>query len=173
MSQDGEDLEWAMFSLEALFEFHSFRIAPEEKSRCFGEGPFEVSVSDFLARRSIPFPGGLPGAFDESGVGSEFLDPGKAANVVDLIEDRESENGADPMDGSKEMEGLGIVITRISQDVAFEIPNHKIERIDEIEIGGDAHTNIGVRELVQDALAMDFVGDLLPELGEIVLAVGV
>jgi hypothetical protein len=173
MSQDGEDLEWAMLSLEALFEFHSFRIPPKEKRGRFGEGQFEVGVSDFLARRTVSLPGRLPDAFDEPGVRSEFLDPGKAANVVDLIKDRESENGADAMDGSKEMEGLGIVISRILKDVAFEIPDHKVEGINEIEIGGDAHANIGICELVQDALAMDFVGDLFPEFGEIVLAVGV
>ena len=77
------------------------------------------------------------------------------------------------MNGSKQMEGIGIVLTRVSKDVAFEIPDRAIEVIDEFEIGRDTHANIGIFELFGDTLAMNFIGDLLAELGEVVLAVGV
>jgi len=65
------------------------------------------------------------------------------------------------------------VLSGVTQDVTFEVAVEAAVVIDEIEIGLDASTNDGIGELFCDTLAMDFVGDLFAELGEVTLAVGV
>jgi hypothetical protein len=173
MGEDGEGLGFTVFLLEPLFEFHAFGIPPKEEDSGFGEGPLEVGVTDLFARGSIAFPGGFFGALAEPGIGGEVLDPGETVDVVDLVEDDEREDGPDAVDGPQEIEGVGIVVPGISEDVAFEIAREAIEMVDELEIDLDASSNVGVNELTGDTLSMDLVGDLFTELGKVALAIGI
>ena len=121
----------------------------------------------------MTLPGGLFGALDEPGIRGEVLNAGEAIDVVDFVEDDEGEDGPDAVDGPQEIEGVGIVVSGISEDVAFEVAREPIEMVDEIEIGLDASSNVGVNELTGDTFPVDLVGDLFTELGEIALAIGV
>jgi len=71
------------------------------------------------------------------------------------------------------MNGIGVVLSGVTQDVTFKIPFEAVVVIDEIEIGLDASTNDRVGKLLCDTLSMDLVGDLFAELGKVALAVGV
>jgi len=92
---------------------------------------------------------------------------------VDLVEDDEREDGSDAVDGTQEIEGVGIVVSGVSEDEAFEVARQPVEMVDELEIGLDAPSNVGVNELTGNAFPVDLVGDLFTELGEIALAIGV
>jgi hypothetical protein len=77
------------------------------------------------------------------------------------------------VDGPQEIKNVGIVVSGISEDIAFEVARQPIEMVNEIEIGLDASSNVGIGELASNAFPMDLVGDLFTELGEIALAIGV
>jgi hypothetical protein len=173
MSEDGEGFGFTVFLLDAPFELHSFGVPSEEEDGGFGEGPLEVGIADFLSRRAVTFAGGFFGALDEPGVGGEVLNPGESLDVLNLVENDEGEDGTDAVDGSQEIKGVGVVPPGDAEDVAFEVPYHTVEVIDEIEIGLDASSNARVGELLSDALAMDLVGNLSAELGKVALAVRV
>jgi len=59
------------------------------------------------------------------------------------------------------------------QDVAFHVSDEDVEVVDQFEVDLDSHSHGGVRELLDEALAVDLVGDLSAELGQVPLAVGV
>jgi len=99
VSENGEGLGFAVLFLESLFVFHPLGVAPEEEDGGFGEGPLEVSVTDFLSGVAVTFPGGLPGTLDETAVGGEVLDSWEAAYVVDFVKDDQREDVADAVDG--------------------------------------------------------------------------
>lgn len=129
--------------------------------------------SDFLAGAAVPLAGRLPGALDQAGVGSEILNSGKTVNVVDLVEDREGKDFPDAVHGSQEMEGGGIVQSGRAEDIVFQGAEETIVMADEIEIEFDAAPDAGIDELLSYSLTVDFVGDVLAELGKIALAVSV
>jgi hypothetical protein len=54
-------------------------------------------------------------------VGGELLHALEAADVVDLVEDREREHLAHARDRAQELEGLGVVLLRLAHQVALEI----------------------------------------------------
>ncbi len=75
-------------------------VGPEKEGGRFGEGPLQVDVADLAAGGAKALAGGLLGALDQTGIGSEVLHPGEAVDVVDLIEDHQREGRTDPMDGA-------------------------------------------------------------------------
>ena len=69
-----------------------------------------MGVADLLAAVALPFSSGLFGALDEPGIGSEVLDPGEPVDIVDFIEDDQSEDRPDAMDGSEEKQRIGVMM---------------------------------------------------------------
>ena len=157
MGEDGEGLGFTVFLLESFFELQPLGVSPEKEDGSFGEGPLEVGVADLLPGSAVAFAGGFLGALDEASVGDEVLDAWEAADVVDFVKDDQGEDGTDAVDGFQEMEGVGIVFSGVTKDVAFEIPLQSVEVIDKIEIGLDAPSNDGIVELFCDSLAVDLV----------------
>ena len=49
VGEDREGLGFAVFTGKSLEIFFRWLIALEEKDRCLGEGPFEMSVTDLFA----------------------------------------------------------------------------------------------------------------------------
>jgi len=95
MSKDGEGFCLAVFPFEFCLVFHSIRVSPEEQYGSLGEGPFQMSITDLLARGAYNFACRFLCTFYEPAVGYEVLDSGETMNIVDFIEDNEAEDSAD------------------------------------------------------------------------------
>jgi len=92
---------------------------------------------------------------------------------VDLVEEDEAEDLPHPRDASEQVPAVDIVAFSLFLDIAFEAAEQAIVEVEEIEIDLDAFAYGGIGEVIGDSLPVRLEGDLFPELGEVVLAVGV
>jgi len=113
--QDAERLALAMLGADALEQTLASRVLLEEADCDLAEGPLEMGVADLVSRRSEHLAGRGLLALHQPGIGEEVLDPGKALDVVELVEERESEDGADTGDRLEELERVGILDSRLPQ----------------------------------------------------------
>ena len=90
VGKDREGLGFAVLMGESLEIFFPRLVALEEKNRCLGEGPLEMSVTDLFTAGPVFFAVGLFNAFDQAAVGDEILDRGEALDRFDFVEDDES-----------------------------------------------------------------------------------
>lgn len=72
--------------------------AQEEWGR-FRKGPFEVGVANLVPRRAQTFPSGCFRTLDESTLGREILHPGEAVELVNFVEQDETQDLANARDG--------------------------------------------------------------------------
>ena len=117
MGEDAKGLGLAVFAAEPLDDLASLGALAEKRHGGFGEGPLQVDVADLGAPETVGLAGGFPGALDQAAVGGELLHAVEASDVVDLVEDRESEDLADAGDGAEPMEGVGVVLLGGAGDV--------------------------------------------------------
>lgn len=70
------------------------------------------------------------------------------------------------------MEGVGIVLIRLADEVELEVGETRVVAFEQSEIDGDALLHHAVFEVIGDALAVARVGDALAERREVVLVAG-
>jgi len=109
VGQHGQGLSFPVFAFELGKEFFAFRISSEEEAGGFGEGPFEMGVSDLFPGGSVFFPCGFLDGLDQSAIGGELLDASKSGDIVDLIEDDEGQDFPDTRNGPQTIVGIDIV----------------------------------------------------------------
>lgn len=119
--ENAERLCLTVFSLEPLLVLHPRRIILEKKYGCFRERPLEVHVADLAAGAAISLSRGLTGTGHQPGVRSEVLNPRKAIDVANLIENHQGDDLAHSMDTLQEIQSLGIVIPGGPQYVSLQI----------------------------------------------------
>ena len=112
MGQDRQGLALPVFVLEARQIFVAPRIVAEKQASRFGKSPLEIGVADLRAGRAIPLPGGFLGACDQAAIGHEILDPGEAGDVMDLLQQHETQDLANPRDGLEHVQGVGVMLLR-------------------------------------------------------------
>jgi hypothetical protein len=96
MGQDGQGFPLPMFFHQAGEAFLTRRVVAEKQDGGFGEGPFEVGIANLLAGGAVALAGGFLGTLDEPAVGDELLDPWEAVDIVDLLQQHERQDLADP-----------------------------------------------------------------------------
>ena len=84
-----------MFVLQAGEVFLRRCTVSKEQHGGFRKGPFEMGIADFGAGGAVTFPSGLLASFDQATIRDKILDPGEALNVMDFVEQHETENLAD------------------------------------------------------------------------------
>ena len=92
---------------------------------------------------------------------------------MDLVEGDEAEDLSHPRDTSEQVPGVDVVCFDLLDDVEFEVCKELVVEVKELETDLDAFAYGGIGEVIGDSLPVCLVGDLLLELGEIVLAIGV
>ena len=105
VGEDREGLGFTMFTGEPFEKAFAWVIALEEKHCGLGEGPLEMRITDLLAIRAAFFPVGFFDTLDQTAVGDEVLDLGKALDGFDLVEDDQSEDSTHTGNGLKQ--GVG------------------------------------------------------------------
>ena len=87
-----------MFVLQARHILLAGGIVPEKQHGGFGEGPFAIGITNFRAGGAVAFPRRFLGAFDQAAIGHKILNPGKAPNIMDLIQEDQRQDFANAGD---------------------------------------------------------------------------
>ena len=119
-----------------------------------------MDVSDFPSTGPEPLTGRFLGALDEPGVRGEVLDCGEPADVVNLVEDGEGEDLADAGNTPEQMEAVGIVLLRGSDEIELEVVDDLVVVGDELEVDGDASARGGIIKMLGQTDAIGLVDDL-------------
>ena len=71
------------------------------------------------------------------------------------------------------MKRLGVVLFGMAEDFQFNLAQNIVVRADELQVHRHAGADAGIGESFGDTLTIGFIGDLLSNVGKIVLTVGV
>ncbi len=91
---------------------------------------------------------------DQTAVGDEILDRGKALDGFDLVEDDQGQDSADPGNGLKQGIGSEIVFFGRSDDIMFQLGQEAIIGFDHHQVGGNALLDRGVIKPLDDAFSV-------------------
>jgi hypothetical protein len=98
----GEDRERFGFAV-FVFKFSKIRFPrlalAEEEHDGFGKGPAEMDVANLFAGRAQSFAVGFFGTLDQATIRDEILHARKARDILNLIQNHQCQNLADPGDG--------------------------------------------------------------------------
>ena len=92
------------------------------------------------------------------------MDPGKALDVLHLIQQSPAQDCADPGHGLEHVQGLGIVRFRCCEDVSRHITEALVIVPDQGEVSFQTFLHGRIRKPLGDARAVGFVGELFPAL---------
>jgi len=116
VNQDAERFAFAMLLRESGEPLLSLRVVSEKQDSGFGEGPLEVDVADLLAAGTVFLTSRFLGAFDQTAIRSKVLHSLEPRDVVDFIEDGQSQHLPDAGDRAQTVEHVGIVLPGLSYD---------------------------------------------------------
>ena len=112
-------------------------------------------------------------ALHQPRVGDEVTDPWEAVDVVDLVEDHKGEDFPDTGDGTKQVNGYGIMIRNLCIDLSFDGEDLCVKGVHECAVHLDGGTDHRVGESVFDTGAIGATVYALFERGQVVLSIGV
>jgi len=170
MGEDRQGLGFAVFMGESLEIFFCGLVALEEKHRCLGEGPLEMSVADLFTTGAVFFAVGFFDALDQTAVGDEILDLGEALDGFDLVEDDQAEDSADTRNGLKQGIGSQIVFFSTGNDVTFELGQDVVIGFNHLQVDSHALLDGRVVEPFYDAFTVFGFGNASQGIRKVVLA---
>src|SRR6266851_4603239 len=129
--------------------------------------------ADLLARSPEPFAARLLGALHQTTRGDEILYARKAGDILNLIQNDQRENLPDPWHRLEASKGLHVVGFGTARNVEFDFPQELVIVIDEGDIDFNGLPYAGIGEVLFHSLAIRLVRQLLPNLGQIVLTIGI
>jgi hypothetical protein len=172
MGKHRQRLALPMFFLQAGQRLLAGRSVAEEEDRRFGQGPLQIRMADLRASGAIPLPRRFLGAFDQAAIGHHILDPRETGDIMALVEQDQTQKLANAGDGLEPVQGLGVVLLRCPHDGQCEIAESLVIEVKQGQVDFHAFGHRGIGKPLGDAGAVGFVGDLLPNLGQVVLPVG-
>jgi hypothetical protein len=131
-----------------------------------------MGVADLRPRVPIVLAIGLFRAFHQPTVRHEVLHPREAVDVMDLVEEHQRQDLADPRHRAQPIEGVYIVHLGGFAQVQLELTEESIVLVDQGQVRLDALTDLGVAKPLGQPPAVAVVRDLA-EGGQEVLTGGV
>jgi hypothetical protein len=171
MSPDRQRLALAVCSLEASQVLWARRMVAEEPDCRCREGPREIRMADFRAGGAVACARRFLRTFDKSAIGHKILDLCEAGDVMNLVEPHQTQNLADAGDGLPPVEGLCLVLLGRLDKSQLHVVEQLIVGVNQGEIDFDMLLHGGIKAPFRHAIPIRLVGQLLPELGQVVLAV--
>ena len=120
-----------------------------------------MGVANFGAGGARAFSSGFPGTLDEATVRGKILHPWEARDIMNFVEQHETENLADPRDCLQQIQGVGVMVLGGFDDAEFDITQQLIVGGDEREIHFDALLHCRIGKAFSDSCTIGFVGDFL------------
>jgi hypothetical protein len=171
MRDDGERLALPRLVRQADEIFVARRMVAEAQDRRFREGPLEVRLPDRGAGGARTLSRRFLGACDQAAGGHNILDPREAGDIMHRIQQHQTQNRADAGDGWPPVKGVGIVLLRRLDDRQCNIAEQPIVVVNQGEVDLDTLLDCGIKAPLSHAVPIALVGQLLPHLGQVVLAV--
>src|SRR3972149_5757490 len=132
-----------------------------------------MSVTDLFTAGAVFFAVGFFDALNQTAVGDEILDLREAFDGIDLVEEDQAEDSADPRDGLKQGIRSQIVFFSTGNDIAFELGQEAIIGFNDFQINSHAHLDRRVIEAIDDAFPVLGFSDASQGVREVVLTSGV
>src|SRR5437867_1442640 len=129
--EDAERLALAALLLLALEPLLGPLALAQQETRCLRKGPAQVRITDLLTAAAQLLAARLVGAADQAGVAEEVADLRKPADVVDLVEQHQSEDLADAGDRTQPMERVDVVHLGGAGQVQFDVAQERVVLVDE------------------------------------------
>ena len=150
LGDNRERLRFTVFTYHLLVHpLGGFVFAKEKDSR-LAEGPFEMSVSNFVVSSFHPLAGGFVRTFHQTGVGNEIADTRESSDVVDLVKDYKSKDWTDSGDGAQQMESNRIMILGLALDLRLQVEKDPVIRVEKVQIRFNARACAGVGKKILD-----------------------
>ena len=93
-----------------------------------------MRVADLRPPVAPHLAGGLLGALDQPGIRGQLLRPGEAGDVVDLVEDHQREDLADPRHGAHPVERVGVATGGGAQNEVLQLTEQRVVLRDQREV---------------------------------------
>src|SRR5215218_3480789 len=171
--QDAQRSSLPMLLFKSSEILLSHRVAAQKQGGSFGEGPLEVDIDHLPTGKFFRLAGRLMRSLHQASIGEKVLDPGEAAEVVNLVEQGQRENLSDARDGAQEEEVPVVVLADLVKQVELHVTDDLIVAVEQSDVGGDGHLDGVVVEVFDDgASILGLVGALLED-RQVVLRVGV
>jgi hypothetical protein len=113
------------------------------------------------------------GALDQTTIGGKLLDPREAVDVVDFVEQYETENLADAWYGLQQIQGVGVMLFGGFEDGQFHVAEQLVVVVNQGKVDFDTLLHGGLGKPLSDTIAVRFIGDLLADFGQVILASGI
>jgi len=173
MGEDREGFGFAVLTGKPLEILFPGLVTLEEKDRCLGESPLEMSVTDLFTTGSVFFAVGFLDALDQTAVGDKVLDLREAADGFDLVEEDQGEDSADPGNGLKQGIGSEVVFFGTSNDIPFELGQDGVIGFNDFQINSHVLLNGRIIEALGDAFSVLGFGNASQGIRKVILASGV
>jgi hypothetical protein len=172
MRYDGQRFALAMVVLHAGAIVLARRLVPQTQDSGVRDGPRAIGMADLRACGPIACAGGCLGTCDASALGHEILDPREAAEVMHRIEQDHTQHLAEAGNGLSAITGLRLVLLGRLDNGQRDIAEPLIIVVHQSEVDCDTLLHGGIRAPFRHPVPVRLVGQRLPELGQVVLAVG-
>jgi hypothetical protein len=131
--QDAQGFPFTVF----LFKFCKVLLAddiPSQEQRGrFRESPLEVDVTHLAAGRPLRLTVRLVNPLHQSSVRDEVLDPREASDVVDLVEQGQGEDLANPWNRSQKEEAGVVVLSDLVDEEELQLMDDFVVSFQEVE----------------------------------------
>jgi hypothetical protein len=107
------------------------------------------------------------GAFDQPTVGGKRLDPREAVDVVDFVEQDETEKLADAWDGVPQLQGVGVLLFGGVEDGQFHVAAPRVVGVNQGKVDCDTLLHGGLGKPLRDTIAVRSIGELLTDRGQV------
>ena len=132
--QCGQGLRLAVFLFQPCQVSLPLGVVSEETDPGFREGPLQMRVADFVARRTVDFAGGFFLRFHQPAVGCEILDTRETRNVVNFVKKDQRQNLTDPRNRIEQMKRVGVVLFGMTQDFQLDLVEQIVIEADPLQI---------------------------------------
>ena len=125
-----------------------------------GERPLQMGVADLRTCVPVVLAVGLLGAFHQPAVGHELLHPREAVDIVDLVEEHQGQDLADPRHRAQPVIGVDVMHLGGLSQVQLQLPEQPIVVVDQCQVALDALAHRGIGEVVGQPDTVPVEGDL-------------
>jgi hypothetical protein len=171
MREHRQRLAFPMFFLQARQILLAGGIGTEKQDRRFGKGPLEIRIPDLRAGRAVALARRFFGTLDETAVGDEILYPGEALDVMDFIEQHQTQDLADPRHRAQQVQRVRIMLLGRFEHGQFHVTEEVVVVANQGEIHVDALLHGRIGKPFGNPGAIGFVPELFADLGQVILAV--
>ena len=172
MGQDGQGVACAVCFFPSRQQCLPGRIIPQEEDGGFRERPREMGIADCAAGSARAFPRRCMGTRDETARGRKILHAGEARDLMNVREQHEAANFADPRHRLQQLQGVGVVMLGRCDEGEFDVAQERIVVAKKGQIDVNAFLDCRIGTTLGDAIAVGFVGTLFADGRQGILAVG-